>query len=347
MKIKTNSLLFPIFLSGFLTACGGGGGSDPAADENVDNMPSMPSNVIGGVIPSESQTPDPATQTPAEPFVPLEVTRNLADTPDNNALYINSNTSARLSGPVIGLNEMDTVEFPRAIEFNNLSDTSLVSIEGAFVFREPIFGTFFSPDAGVIFVIRNNSAEVQCGTVFGITVRLADGSSFEHEGEVMEYSARALGSTSLNDSDSGLLYVHRCIGPGDMVYARFDTGALIPTGAPLEEVTGIDFSQARWSGSTGTTLVDSLFEPVSYSINEDDEIEVQVVNRASTPIGALALYIFALDSEGFPTGHDFEFDDDNQIIDVGETFTITSDSGLLKGSTSTLRVIITAGERVL
>lgn len=333
MKINSkSSQVLTLALSIILAACGGSSSSTPAgtSPETGGTDANMENGDTANGTPNNNQEGNTAGMSPGAML-------NVADSPDNADMYLNSNNSARLSGPVVGTGVIDNVVFPKALTLETVVGSSVISVEGAYAVREQ--RELDENRANIILVVRNNSNVVQCGSITAIQTTLDNGSNFGNDSNISFYDATFNGSLQLNTNG----YRRDCIPPGTMAFAE---GAIPPStrdGIPVDQVAGIDGSRSgSFAVPSSDPLEESIIVPVSYSVTADNQIEVLIENRSSIAVTEFKMDLFVLDGDGFPAGYGSSFTEDDLILGPGESGTLTVANDFVNGSFSTIRVIVRA-----
>jgi len=259
-----------------------------------------------------------------------------SDTESSN-FYLSGKNTARLSGPVLGANEVPNDSLRYSVPFTVETKNAEIIVKHTYIIQNTkIFGDDHS--STLIAVLQNVSDEIQC------TLKLESITAYDDQGVALAFSDQFFPNTeivfgSVSYNESSFHQVFSCMAPGEFAYLTSNSDA------PFGDISSIAIGEVSHAFNYNFLLSSNSLMPVSYSLTPlGDHFYVRLENRGTSPIklGKTSFWwIFVLDELGFPVVSRFYGVDEDVILEPGDYYSVSEsvESLRLLGTASTLRII--------
>ncbi len=299
-----------------LTSCGGdGGGNGIDSTDPVGSLPGSDDVPDADTIDTPEASND-GSYTVGSSTSGLATDPDWADAADGaNGFFLTGNNSALLSGPVFGAGIQSNAMMRKSVNWTMKESDSRIRIRQMHVFAS---GVVNPTQAFLAAVLQNVSDQGVCGIRFADSKAL-DAAGEELVDEVTPIFAVSSLTGSISDIDDSTDYRSNCLMPGESGYildtTSLDAGDIESIEIP-EFVQGLPFMFTREGIGSGNGIV-----PISYTLGENDAIEVLVQNNSTIDLQLSSATLIALDESGLP---------------LARSSTVANKSILAPGATATL-----------
>ncbi len=328
-------LVTNIVLVLLLTSCGGN------ANDSTDPVGNLPSS---DDLPSAGTIDNPDANNGGADIVGsstsgLATDPDWADTADGaNGFFLAGNNSALLSGPVFGAGVQSSAMLRKSVNWMVEKSDPRIRIRQMHVFTSSVVNP---TQAFLAAVLQYVSDQGVCGFSFTDSKAL-DAAGEELVDEVSPVFAVSPLTGSSSDIDNSTDYRSDCLMPGESGYILGTTSL---NASDIESIEIPEFLQGLPFMFTREGIGSGIV-PISYTLGENDAIEVLVQNDSTIDLQLSSATLIALDEFGLPLAHSFAVANES-ILAPGATATLEfkfevdfTGTYNFAGQSSTVRVAI-------